>query len=68
MTSLINWNNYIYSNKRLSLLDHINRFRQRQLTDFLKLTNKNGMSRINFYGGFTPWTNTPIAERNGGNI
>lgn len=30
--------------------------------------NNNGVSRFIFYGGFTPWTNTPISNKDGGNI
>ena len=30
--------------------------------------NKWGLPRIAYYGGFTPWTNIPIANKNGGTI
>ena len=30
--------------------------------------NKYGIPRIAYYAGFTPWTNTPIANKHGGNI
>ena len=73
----INWNGYMYPGHTVSLVEQLRNFRniyrknniekvpsnQKQLP-----RNKNGVTRIAYYAGFTPWTNTPIANKNGGNI
>lgn len=69
---MINWNNYLYQGNGYSLYDELKRIKRTNMNNipiksFLP-TNKYGMTRIRYFGGFTPWTNFPINERNGGNI
>lgn len=70
MKNSINWNNYLYSGNGYSLIDELDKFKQIRLASIPQNSaiNKYGMSRIRYYGGFTPWTNIPIAEKHGGNI
>lgn len=69
MEKSINWNNYLYTGNEYSLLDELKKFRQTRLSNIPKTaTNRYGMARVRYYGGFTPWTNIPITEKNGGNI
>ena len=73
----INWNNYIYPGSSISLgeqLRNIGNMYKRSNIEKIpsrqeKLPrNKYGVPRIAYYAGFTPWTNIPIANKNGGNI
>ena len=69
MEKSINWNDYLYTGNGYSLLDELKKFRQTRLSNIPKTsTNRYGIARIRHYGGFTPWTNVPIIEKNGGNI
>ena len=70
MKSLIYWNNYLYHRNGSYLIDELRKFKE---TNFVNIptkpaNNKYGMARIRYYGGFTPWTNIPIIEKDGGNI
>lgn len=69
METLINWNNYLYPGNGYSLFDELKKLKQNRLSDIPKNPiNRYGMARIRYYGGFVPWTNNPIAEKDGGNI
>lgn len=69
MESYINWNNYLYPGKSSPLIEELKKFKQNRLSNIPKIpTNRYGMSRIRYFGGFTPWTNIPIVEKYGGNI
>lgn len=67
---MINWNNYLYPGNGYSLLDELKKLKQINLSSVPKApaNNRYGMARIRYYGGFTPWTNIPIVEKDGGNI
>lgn len=69
---MIDWNNYLYKGTERSLIELLNERKQRNMNNIpiqsFPQTNRYGMARIRYYGGFTPWTNIPIAEKNGGNI
>ena len=66
----INWNNYLYEGNGHSFLEELKKYNQNRVSSNMNKipTNKYGMSRIRYYGGFTPWTNIPIVEKDGGNI
>lgn len=70
MESLIDWNNYLYRKNGSSLIDELRKFKQTNLTNIptKPTNNRYGMARIRYYGGFIPWTNIPIIEKDGGNI
>lgn len=69
---MIDWNNYLYKRNGYSLIDTLRERKQRNMNNIpiqlFPQTNRYGISRIRYFGGFTPWTNIPINEKNGGNI
>lgn len=75
--SNINWNNYLYKGNAQPLIDQLrsikNMYRNKNLEKIpsrqeVLPRNNYGIPRVAYYGGFTPWTNIPIANKNGGNI
>lgn len=75
--SNIDWNNYLYKGNAPLLIEQLrnigNMYRKHTMDNVPSRQdrlprNKRGITRIAYYGGFTPWTNDPIANKNGGNI
>ena len=73
----INWNAYIYRGSTTPLVEQLqnigNMYKKKNIEKLPSRQaslprNKYGIPRIAYYAGFTPWTNTPIANKNGGNI
>lgn len=76
-TSNINWNNYLYRGTAIPFVEQLktlsNTYKQNRLSNIPTRNeqlprNRYGTPRFAYYGGFTPWTNIPIANKNGGNI
>lgn len=77
MNDLINWNAYVYKGSSVPLIEQLRKlstmYKKNTIEGFSSRQkalprNKYGIPRITYYAGFTPWTNTPVANRNGGNI
>ena len=75
--SNIDWNNYLYKGNAIPLIEQLHNIRNMYKDSSLSKIpskqerlprNKWGVPRIAYYGGFTTWTNTPVANKNGGNI
>lgn len=73
----IDWNNYLYKGNLSGFIEQLNKTGKRYKSSNLEnipsknsmiSRNSHGIPRFIFYGGFTPWTNLPISNKNGGNI
>lgn len=66
----INWNGYLYQGTAAPLIEQLRKTRDIYKRNNIENLPKNryGISRISYYAGFVPWTNIPIANKNGGHI
>lgn len=73
----INWSNYLYKGNAITFGEQLANIGKTYRKSSMERVpsrqevlpkNRFGIPRITYYAGFTPWTNTPIANKNGGII